>query len=83
MTQHRELATAIRCAVFDKIESDGMLVSSGVEQAIEDALILHAAKGDRAESGPEVEEYIKFLERHFAPPNVIDAAKRFFRTGVR
>lgn len=51
MTQHRDLAAAIRRAVFDRIESDRTLVSCNVEQAIEDALILHAA----GRSGPLVD----------------------------
>jgi hypothetical protein len=43
-TPTRELANVIARAVFDKIEVDRMLVLNNIEQAIEDALILHGAK---------------------------------------
>lgn len=44
MTPHHELAVAIRHAVFDEVERNG-LVSTSMERAIGDALILAAAKG--------------------------------------
>ena len=85
MTQHRELAVTIARAVFDKIEGDRMLVSSSVEQAIEDQLILHAAKGGQPERDcvtqsvtvgrRDVELFIRFLQKMNAPTNVIYEAR--------
>ncbi len=86
MTQHRELAVTIARAVFDKIEDDRMLVSSNIEQVIEDQLILHAAKGGQPEwdrltqtvtiALRDADKFIAFLNDMNAPMNVVSAARR-------